>query len=244
MNTTHQHPDQIRATLIPIIETAITHQPRSLQRTIGPSEIGMPCDHCLAAKLAGWEQHNDPAWLPFIGTAVHAELERIFTPNPRFEVEQHVTITTPNGDTITGTCDLFDTHTGTVTDWKIVGPSTLARAKHGPTPQYRVQAHAYGQGWANRGHTVTTVSIAYLPRNATTLRQAVIWSEPYNPVVVTDALTRVTQYQNTIALLDTPDRTHINQWISGLDRADGCFTCPRYPDWQPAPSRLHTYTTN
>ncbi|WP_434080384.1 hypothetical protein [Sanguibacter sp. Z1732] len=55
-----------------VIEHAITHQPRSLQERIGPSEIGNPCDHCLAAKLAGWKQTEDGVpWLPFLGTAAH-----------------------------------------------------------------------------------------------------------------------------------------------------------------------------
>ncbi|NUP75335.1 MAG: hypothetical protein HOQ07_11915, partial [Sinomonas sp.] len=61
-----------------LIEHGILNQPRSLQRTIGPSEIGNPCDHCLAAKLAGWDEtENDVPWLPFVGTAVHAALEEL-----------------------------------------------------------------------------------------------------------------------------------------------------------------------
>lgn len=39
-----------------IIEDHITNQPRSLQKEIGPSELGTDCLHCLAARLAGWEK--------------------------------------------------------------------------------------------------------------------------------------------------------------------------------------------
>jgi hypothetical protein len=46
-------------------------RPRSLQVEVGPSQLGNPCDHCLAAALAGWEKRGDDAWLPLIGTAVH-----------------------------------------------------------------------------------------------------------------------------------------------------------------------------
>ena len=66
---------ELRAT----IEHAITNQPRSLQERIGPSELGTPCDHCLAAKLAGWQQtENGVPWLPYVGTAMHAQLEELF----------------------------------------------------------------------------------------------------------------------------------------------------------------------
>lgn len=43
-----------------IIEDHITNQPRSLQKEIGPSELGTDCLHCLAARLAGWEKRQSP----------------------------------------------------------------------------------------------------------------------------------------------------------------------------------------
>ena len=62
-----------------IIVNNINSAPRSLQKTIGPSELGTDCVHCLAAKLAGWKQIKGAAWLPFIGTCVHEHFERLFT---------------------------------------------------------------------------------------------------------------------------------------------------------------------
>jgi hypothetical protein len=54
------------------------NRPRSLQRRIGPSEVGSPCTRSLGYKLAGVEPVNtgggDP-WASFVGTATHAELE-------------------------------------------------------------------------------------------------------------------------------------------------------------------------
>ena len=61
-----------------IIEDHITNQPRSLQKEIGPSELGTDCLHCLAARLAGWEKRQSAAWLPFIGTCVHERFEHLF----------------------------------------------------------------------------------------------------------------------------------------------------------------------
>jgi hypothetical protein len=59
------------------------NRPRSLQRRIGPSEVGSPCTRRLGYKLAGVEPVNtsggDP-WASFVGTATHAELEQVFKP--------------------------------------------------------------------------------------------------------------------------------------------------------------------
>ena len=46
--------------------------PRSLQRAIGPSELGDPCDRKLAYRIAGIEPVNfgDP-WPAIVGTSIH-----------------------------------------------------------------------------------------------------------------------------------------------------------------------------
>ena len=51
--------DALTTDIRTVIEDAITNHPRTLQKQIGPSEVGTPCDHCLAAKLAGWEETRD-----------------------------------------------------------------------------------------------------------------------------------------------------------------------------------------
>ncbi len=142
-----------------IIETRMSSQPRDLQREIGPSELGTSCVHCLAAKLAGWPERRRPAWLPFIGTCVHASFEQwfqeseetVFTgPAPederrRFVPEMRVTVGHLQGlhagYDVQGSIDLYDRKTGSTIDWKIVGNTTLTKVKaHGPSQQYRVQA--------------------------------------------------------------------------------------------------------
>ena len=153
-----------------IIETRMSSQPRDLQREIGPSELGTSCVHCLAAKLAGWPERRRPAWLPFIGTCVHARFEQwfgeaeetVFTgPAPederrRFVPEMRVTVGHLQGlhagYDVKGSIDLYDRKTGSTIDWKIVGNTTLTKVKaHGPSQQYRVQASLYGIGLKNRG---------------------------------------------------------------------------------------------
>ncbi len=149
-----------------IIETRMSSQPRDLQREIGPSELGTSCVHCLAAKLAGWPERRQPAWLPFIGTCVHARFEQWFKDveelvevpdmdglalQRRFTPEMRVTVGHLQGlhagYDVQGSIDLYDRKTGSTIDWKIVGNTTLTKVKaHGPSQQYRVQASLYGIG--------------------------------------------------------------------------------------------------
>jgi hypothetical protein len=225
------------------IDNAITSQPRSLQRVIGPSEIGTPCDHCLAAKLAGWEQTRDAAWLPAIGTAVHEWLDTVFTlanhPTFRWSTEKRVMVGHIAGQEIWGSTDLFDHDTRTVIDHKIVGKSTLDNARrHGPSPTYRTQAHLYGMGWINAGQPVTDVAIAYLPRQAVSLDQAVLWHEPHQPHIATQALERATQLATTLTGLAAISTAARDAYITGLPRHDGCFDCSRFPDRPTTPSAL------
>ena len=227
-----------------VIEHAVINSPRSLQKRIGPSEVGTACDHCLAAKLAGWEQTEEGmAWLPFVGTAVHAELERIVTEHEnarnanhttgrRWLCERRVTVGQIGGVDITGSTDLFDVAAGTTWDWKIVGPGTLKSVRaHGPSEVYRVQAHLYGRGWAAAGHDVRHVGIVYLPRNDMRgIDAGLLWHEPYNAQVAVDALARAERFHTNLTALTALGTAARDAWISGLPRDRGCFDCKRYPD--------------
>lgn len=222
-----------------IIEDAITNQPRSLQTRIGPSEIGTPCDHCLAAKLAGWSKTEDGVpWLPFIGTAVHAALEEIFNTHNathhdgglEWLPERKVTIGDLLGEPVTGHSDLFHIPAGTVVDWKIVGKTTLRKAKTGPSRVYRYQAHSYGQGYANEGLTVAHVAIYFLPRDAVSLDQAIPWTEPFMPALAAEALTRAAALATNVAAMATLGDEARDAWISALPRDPECWDCRRYQD--------------
>ncbi|WP_159622704.1 hypothetical protein [Ruania rhizosphaerae] len=224
-----------------IIADSIMNAPRSLQVEIGPSEIGNPCDHCLAAQLAGWSQNAELGWLPFVGTAVHSALEVFFiehenhrnanhTTGRRYLTEHKVLVGQVAGTDVWGTCDLFDTVTGMTVDWKIVGITTLRAAKKRPKPEHRVQAHLYGRGWVNAGYRVEHVAIAHLPRNEQSMTRAVWWHEPYDEQVAVDALDRATQFAVNLQALATAGAEVRDGWITSLPRAEGCFDCPRYPD--------------
>lgn len=69
----------IRDMLLDTITGAMAAHPRSLQKRIGPSEMGTPCVRKLTYKLGGTpERERPPAWRPTVGTAVHAWLAEQF----------------------------------------------------------------------------------------------------------------------------------------------------------------------
>lgn len=225
-------PTLVAAEYLDVIKNAVANHPRSLQKRIGPSEVGHPCKRRVGYILLGHDEINhspdDTPWLPTIGTAVHAWLEEQFThandPNEymRWLVELTVSVGEILGVDITGHCDLYDRVTATAIDHKVVGPTTLKKYKsQGPGEQYRSQIHLYGRGLARRGLPVDTVAIAFLPRNGE-LHDAYIWHEPYDEQVALAALQRAEGIALAVSNLGT-------KALPLLDTADAwCQRCPFY----------------
>lgn len=223
----------VKEIVLSTIEAAIVGEPRSQQKMIGPSELGAACTHCLGAKLAGWEQRREAAWLPYLGTATHAYLEPVFA-GPDWLTETRVSVGMVGEFEILGTADLFHIPTGTVVDHKLVGTTTLRKAKGGPTAQYRAQTALYAMGLIRAGYDVNAVAINYLPRNAMSLRQGHWWSEPFNPLIALEALDRAADLMAKIDAFVFIDER--DAWISSLPRDPDCFDCSRFPD---APKAVH-----
>jgi hypothetical protein len=193
-------PDVVFDEMLWVIREATRNNPRSLQREIGPSELGHPCTRWLGYKLAEAPKVNDAvSWRATIGVATHEWLARVFTDandllpdgDPvRWLAENRVhvgEIAGPDGYDVHGSCDVYDLCCA----WKIVAQTTLDNARrHGPEHKYKVQGHAYGRGWRRRGLPVANVAVAFLPASGE-LEDAVFWHEPYDEQVVLDALARV-----------------------------------------------------
>lgn len=219
--------EEAKKSILAVIEDAITNHPRSLQKSIGPSEIGTECDHCLAAKLAGWDQVREGgAWLPTVGTAVHTWLEecafrRVMLDafnRPRYLMERKVAVGAIGGVEITGSTDLVDLVRGMTWDWKIVGATTLKSAKVSPSRRYVVQQMLYARGWRRLGVLITHVGIAYLPRNDISLRKAVLWTAPYDEAVAVEALERADRIHANLKAMESISVATRDQYVTGLDR--------------------------
>lgn len=196
-----------------VIKAGIARHPRSLQKRIGPSEIGNPCDRQILHKLNGDDEPNrGPAWKPAVGTAVHDQLERWFDAANRgggevermeWVTEWQVTVGQILGVDITGHSDLFHVPTGTVIDHKVVGPSQLTKYRlHGPSQVYRVQAHLYAAGFTRDGGwgPAKHVAIAFLPRDGE-LDKTVFWTEPYDPHIAAEAMVRANRLATLLAVV-------------------------------------------
>lgn len=185
--------DGIAAELMDTITDAMAAHPRSQQKLIGPSEIGIPCERAILHKLnQDDEPDRGPAWKPAVGTAVHAQLEEWFSTDRKvadgWKTEERVTVGTIGGTPIDGSTDLYGG--GAVIDWKIVGDYKLKLVRRsGPGPQYRAQAHTYGRGWEDDGFAVEIVMIAFIPRDGE-LNDAFFWWEPYDRHIADEALRR------------------------------------------------------
>jgi hypothetical protein len=87
---------------------------------------------------------------------------------------------------------------------------------------------------------VKWVSIYYLPRNAVSLDNGIPWYEPYNRGIAERALHRVNHLHTQITVLRELGEGILDQWITGLPRANGCHDCARFPDnpTQPVPESI------
>lgn len=197
-----EHPDIVASEVFTAVGKAITDQPRSLQRRIGPSELGVPCDRRLAYKLGGVDEINDRgvAWKPYVGTAVHEQVANVMAKievdrtdglSQRWHVEERVSVGEINGVEITGSTDLYDAWNGGVWDHKFTTKNKIRETykPHGPGEQYRVQAHTYGRGWLRAGYAVRTVGIIFWTRDGE-FADRYVWHEPFDEQVAIDALAR------------------------------------------------------
>jgi hypothetical protein len=230
-------PELLFAELKAIITHAIANHPRSLQKRIGPSEIGDPCARRIAYKLTGTPEARElpTPWRPTVGTATHTWLEEKLaeynqathaaTGASRFLIEQRVNAGPCAGADLEGSTDWYDRVTATVGDWKIVGPSSLKKlradlnAGRGPRLEYRVQGHTYGLGWLRRGLPVDRVMIVALPA-AGELADAVMWTEPFNPQIARDAMARVDRIHALTSSLAGAALTVTNGALAVIGRGD------------------------
>ena len=201
----------VAAELVEVITNAITNHPRSQQVAIGPSEIGDACARRIGYKLLQTPGRDlPPNWKATVGTAMHAWLEGVFTADnearaqhlggPRWYLETRLTVGfVPGMGFVEGSCDLYDRVTGTVVDWKLVGPSTMRKYRSGPGERYSTQAHLYGRGWQLKGLPVERVMIVFLARNGE-LRDAMPWSEPYDPAIAEAGLQRLAGIHTAVQL--------------------------------------------
>jgi len=221
---------------------------RNNQKAMGPSEIGHPCGRNIVGRMLGFEAINpqfDP--LPaYLGTAAHKQMEdaaaldneRIaksyadpttVRPGPmkRWLTETKVHVR----DGLSGTCDLYDTWTGTVIDYKFPGTSRMTMYRKAvaaglpPSTIYKRQCHFYGRGYQRAGYPVKRVAIWLIPR-AGMLSTSVLWSEDYDDGLVDAEFERV---DSLLLLADELDIDHHPERLQWVPKTPyDCNFCPMF----------------
>lgn len=157
---------------------------RSLQKDVGPSEIG-GCKRRLWHRINRTPITNEDtlglaAWM---GTAIHERIQRrILHEDPwgeRFLVEHEV-----EHDGLRGHVDLYDKQEREVIDWKTTTRKNLSRF---PSAAQRSQVHLYGYLMNATGIPVDTVTLVALARDGNEL-DIQIHSEPYEERYALDSL--------------------------------------------------------
>ena len=200
-------PERAITDLQAVIEHAIRNRPRTLQKTIGPSSLGSECDRCLITELAGLQEPEDiAAWLPTLGVALGEWLEGVVikhlmtTGSDRYIPEGRVTVGHIAGVEVGGNTDVFDTWTGTVIDYKLIGTTTLRKMhKQGASTTYRRQVQVYGKGWEDAGFVVKSVAVWALPRNGFRISDGKVHQEDYDRAEAEKTIARADMFARAIA---------------------------------------------
>lgn len=195
---------------------------RSRQTVIGISEVGMDCRKCVARKLAEKPRTPDGSWFPFIGTAVHAQLEEGFVRFDDYILEERLFVHEYKSLKLAGSCDMFAFQDGVVNDWKVVGQEALKKAAKGQIKnQYRIQAMLYGLGWKKKGYDVSHVSLTFLPRDLD-LPNAQVVMLRYDESIAMEALAELE------LLIDAAEIVGWDEVIAKQPKASFCWDCKKY----------------
>lgn len=221
-------------------------RPRSMQVSLGPSELGTPCQAQIARKLAGAPRRpvTSPAWAPFQGTAVHRSMEDVVAfwnaqlGRERWLAEDDLEVDAE----IRGHGDAYDTDHGLVVDWKHVGTTALGklraarRAGKPPAEQvsseYRVQAHLYGVGHQRKGRDVRFVRLVLLARSWK-FEDSEEWTEEYQPDIALAALDRYYHTQDLLKAFNVAEQPELIGLIATAPGEHSCTWCPFHRPGQP-----------
>ena len=218
-----------------IVKWHAEHDPRSLQRHLGPSEIGHQCHRQVVGKLAGVPQTNHvvDVWPSWMGRAGHKAMEELFGAEntrvgwQRWFTERRVE---PHPEHA-GTSDLYDAQNRTVLDHKFLGDTQMAklRGAEGPPIHYQFQLKLYARGYRNLGYPVDRIVIIGWPRTGSSIDGMFVWAEDYTPA-------HDDQLAQLFALMEWRQQfaRAIESGAATMDRvpaspdSDECYFCPFY----------------
>lgn len=224
-----------------ILKDYAARAPRSVQRSLGPSELGEQCSRQVVGKMAALAKTNnvtDP-WASVMGTAGHAYVEEMYKwdnvrrtgqgQNARWIPETRVT-PDPGPDPHPGTADLYDVPNRALVDHKFLGDSSRDKLKaHGPKHVYYVQLLLYRRGYQMLGLPVDRVVLIAWPRTKSFLDEMYIWEHvptPEDELLVDEVLKNTAKRQQIAELVKAGLVNFMD--VPATPSDDSCAFCPYY----------------
>lgn len=215
-----------------IIDLLTTQTKRDKQSKIGASEIGNPCEYCVAHRLAGTEKLSSKYWMGArIGTGIHAELEHEIAKHveepqeTKFNVlkdaasEYKLFIWHMEGyGDIYSTADLLVTNELHLIDFKTSKKLQVQKYKlHGVPLQYVVQQQLYSYGFNQMvPGLVKRISLVFINRDGSSDDDVWVHSFDYDEEIALEALDRLQKLWHYVS--EGKD-------LEQLDSHYDCFYC-------------------
>jgi hypothetical protein len=226
---------QYAAEIKQIIHRQASRAPRSVQRHLGPSELGVVCERQPVWKLAGEKATNHVAdpWPSILGTAAHAWLAQAMQDeNDRIGVLRFLAeLPVAPHPMHRGTTDLYDALEQACCDWKVLGPTSMAKimSPAGPPRRYRVQLLLYWLGIIRMGLPARRVVLIALPRTAASLDSMYVWElqpGPDDVALIGSVLADTARRRETAALVRAGVMPA--EAVPFTPDSDECYFCPFY----------------
>lgn len=223
-----QEASELKRVVQELIRWTDANSPRSLQKQLGPSEMGDACDRRIAYRLTETREVNaakDP-WPAIVGTAIHGWLEKAVAQHQNeisgSMVDRWVTEIAVSPDPIiTGHSDVYDPVRHRVIDWKTAGTDVMKKIRtQGPPASYIYQANLYGLGHEMAGRPVKDIALVFLPR-AGWLSGIYVWRDVYRRHLAERMIERVYSLGDRLLAGTMP-------WEIEATPADACGYCPFY----------------
>ena len=233
--------EQYGRTMKQLVKDRASRADRSMQRHLGPSELGEECDRQVVSKMAAMAKTNnvsDP-WASVMGTAGHAWVEDMYKWDNRRRLaegmpgrwiaEMKVT-PDPGDDPHPGTADLYDAEYLALVDHKFLGDTSRAKLiAKGPKRVYYVQLLLYRRGYQNLGLPVNRIVLLAWPRTKSSLDDLYVWEHiptPEDEVLVDKVIAQTKERQQVAELVKSGALNIMN--VKPTPSDDSCMFCPLY----------------
>ena len=216
-----------------LIRRQEAQRPRTQQTAIGPSDLSSPCDRKLVHQILGTPPvtQSDVSLQAWVGTAIHASLERAAEGDDDWLTEVPVGVKISDELTIRGTLDAYHKPTCSIIDYKSTGPAAHAKYKRKSPDNYLTQISLYGLMAVLSGRMqVKQTALVYIPRNSD-LSEIHVDTHPWDQDRADAAIARLQHLHAAAAagpvvlpLVGTADDCRFCRWwMPGSDRPQvGC----------------------